>query len=104
MVLSTSKNAAAVGSPGGGRGVVASAIRISPSGMARVYASAMHGSGNESRCGGVDATDQWGASEPTSVREPDYSAQVGQTSEDHRITLIGKPGCHLCEDARAVVE
>ena len=21
-----------------------------------------------------------------------------------RITLIGKPGCHLCEDARAVVE
>jgi glutaredoxin len=21
----------------------------------------------------------------------------------HRITLIGKPGCHLCEDAREVV-
>jgi hypothetical protein len=52
----------------------------------------------------LDATEGWGASEPTSVRESDYSAQVGQTSEDHRITLIGKPGCHLCEDARAVVE
>jgi hypothetical protein len=38
------------------------------------------------------------------VRESDYSAQVGQTSEDPRITLIGKPGCHLCEDARVVVE
>jgi glutaredoxin len=21
----------------------------------------------------------------------------------HRITLIGKPGCHLCEDAREIV-
>jgi glutaredoxin len=21
-----------------------------------------------------------------------------------RVTLIGKPGCHLCEDARAVIE
>lgn len=21
----------------------------------------------------------------------------------HRVTLIGKPGCHLCDDARAVV-
>ena len=21
----------------------------------------------------------------------------------HRVTLLGKPGCHLCEDARAVV-
>jgi glutaredoxin len=21
-----------------------------------------------------------------------------------RVTLVGKPGCHLCEDARAVVE
>jgi glutaredoxin len=21
----------------------------------------------------------------------------------HRITLLGKPGCHLCEDARAVI-
>lgn len=22
----------------------------------------------------------------------------------HRITLIGKPGCHLCDDAREVIE
>jgi len=22
---------------------------------------------------------------------------------EHRITLLGKPGCHLCDDARAVV-
>jgi glutaredoxin len=25
------------------------------------------------------------------------------TSDSPRITLIGKPGCHLCDDARAVV-
>lgn len=25
------------------------------------------------------------------------------TSTSPRITLIGKPGCHLCDDARAVV-
>jgi hypothetical protein len=29
---------------------------------------------------------------------------VGTTSEDPRITLIGKPGCHLCEDARLVID
>jgi hypothetical protein len=23
---------------------------------------------------------------------------------DHRITLLGKPGCHLCDDARLVVQ
>lgn len=22
---------------------------------------------------------------------------------DHRITLLGKPGCHLCDDARSVI-
>ncbi len=22
---------------------------------------------------------------------------------DHRITLLGKPGCHLCDEARAVI-
>ena len=30
----------------------------------------------------------------------------GQPKEqrgDHRITLLGKPGCHLCDDAREVV-
>lgn len=26
------------------------------------------------------------------------------TDDEPRITLIGKPGCHLCEDARAVVK
>jgi hypothetical protein len=29
---------------------------------------------------------------------------VGTTSEDPRITLIGKPGCHLCDDARLIVQ
>ncbi|WP_255955678.1 glutaredoxin family protein [Streptomyces odontomachi] len=24
--------------------------------------------------------------------------------EDRVVTLIGKPGCHLCDDARAVIE
>jgi glutaredoxin len=23
--------------------------------------------------------------------------------EEHRITLLSKPGCHLCDDARAVI-
>jgi hypothetical protein len=26
------------------------------------------------------------------------------TTPQPRITLIGKPGCHLCDDARAVIE
>lgn len=30
------------------------------------------------------------------------SAAAGQASAP-RITLIGRPGCHLCDDARAVV-
>ncbi|WP_285776644.1 glutaredoxin family protein [Microtetraspora sp. NBRC 13810] len=25
------------------------------------------------------------------------------TPPTHRITLLGKPGCHLCDDARAVI-
>lgn len=25
-------------------------------------------------------------------------------SSEHHITLYGKPGCHLCDDARAIVE
>ena len=24
-------------------------------------------------------------------------------SADHMVTLIGKPGCHLCDEARAVI-
>jgi hypothetical protein len=27
-----------------------------------------------------------------------------QVRPAHRITLLGKPGCHLCDDARVVVE
>jgi len=26
------------------------------------------------------------------------------TPTQHRVTLLGKPGCHLCDDARAVVQ
>jgi Glutaredoxin-like domain (DUF836) len=26
-----------------------------------------------------------------------------ESPKEHRITLLGKPGCHLCDDARAVV-
>jgi glutaredoxin len=25
-------------------------------------------------------------------------------SSEHHITLYGKPGCHLCDDARAIIE
>ena len=37
------------------------------------------------------------------------SAPPGQTPEparppEPRVTLIGRPGCHLCDDARAVIE
>jgi glutaredoxin len=28
---------------------------------------------------------------------------VAGQSDEHRITLLSKPGCHLCEDARAVI-
>ncbi|MBB4938951.1 glutaredoxin [Streptosporangium album] len=24
--------------------------------------------------------------------------------QDHHITLLGKPGCHLCDDARKVID
>ncbi len=43
-------------------------------------------------------------SESATVPESVYSAQMGTMSENPRITLIGKPGCHLCDDARVVVE
>lgn len=33
-----------------------------------------------------------------------YNEPVPQTPSDHRVQLITKPGCHLCDDARAVVE
>jgi glutaredoxin len=28
---------------------------------------------------------------------------IRKNPSDHVITLIGKPGCHLCDDARAVI-
>jgi glutaredoxin len=28
---------------------------------------------------------------------------AAESPKEHRITLLGKPGCHLCDDARAVV-
>jgi glutaredoxin len=28
---------------------------------------------------------------------------VAGQGDEHRITLLSKPGCHLCEDARAVI-
>src|SRR3979490_990690 len=28
----------------------------------------------------------------------------GKDPADRTVTLIGKPGCHLCDDARAVIE
>ena len=31
-------------------------------------------------------------------------ASLGHVQRPVRVTLIGKPGCHLCDDARAVVE
>jgi glutaredoxin len=30
--------------------------------------------------------------------------EVSEMSPADRITLLAKPGCHLCEDARAVIE
>jgi hypothetical protein len=47
-----------------------------------------------------------GAGPPTG----DYAAQVtakpgsGPAQGEPRVVLIGKPGCHLCDTARAVVE
>ncbi len=33
-----------------------------------------------------------------------YNEPVPQTPSDPRVQLITKPGCHLCDDARAVVQ
>ncbi len=34
---------------------------------------------------------------------PDPVAEHGPAGTGYRITLLGKPGCHLCEEARAVI-
>ncbi|MDT0214122.1 glutaredoxin family protein [Rothia sp. ARF10] len=35
---------------------------------------------------------------------PDTHAASAPGEGAPRVTLIGKPGCHLCDDARAVIE
>lgn len=32
-----------------------------------------------------------------------YSGRVATSSPPPRVTLIAKPGCHLCDEARAVI-
>ncbi|AKU17993.1 glutaredoxin family protein [Luteipulveratus mongoliensis] len=29
---------------------------------------------------------------------------IGRRAKPHTVTLVGKPGCHLCDDARTVIE
>ncbi|WP_308429810.1 MULTISPECIES: glutaredoxin family protein [Streptomyces] len=41
---------------------------------------------------------------PQSTREPRESQQAQEAGAHHLVTLIGKPGCHLCADAQAVIE
>jgi len=36
--------------------------------------------------------------------EAEKGARVRVTSQDRLVTLIRKPGCHLCDDAQEVVE
>jgi len=38
------------------------------------------------------------------VRRRSEADQDVPSGRPHHVTLIGKPDCHLCEDARAVVE
>ncbi|MDG9727171.1 glutaredoxin family protein [Streptomyces sp. DH41] len=42
-----------------------------------------------------------GAPQPAQSPEP---AEPSEYSENHLVTLIRKPGCHLCDDAQLVVE
>ena len=37
-------------------------------------------------------------------RKPRGSPSPADPPARHRITLLGRPGCHLCDDARAVIE
>jgi Glutaredoxin-like domain (DUF836) len=34
---------------------------------------------------------------------PGPAADTGMAAGQSRITLLGKPGCHLCDEARAVI-
>lgn len=35
---------------------------------------------------------------------PIFRRKQGRAPEDRLVTLIRKPGCHLCDDAQAVIE
>ncbi|MFE1045221.1 glutaredoxin family protein [Streptomyces olivaceus] len=41
---------------------------------------------------------------PLFRRKPEQSPESSEPSEAHLVTLIRKPGCHLCDDAQLVVE
>jgi hypothetical protein len=40
---------------------------------------------------------------PRSSRKTNAAEPVARPAAGRLVTLIGKPGCHLCDDARAVV-
>lgn len=37
------------------------------------------------------------------LMSPLLRRQARENPADHTVTLIGKPGCHLCDDAEAVI-
>jgi hypothetical protein len=41
---------------------------------------------------------------PSQTGQAPQPAQSSEHSENHLVTLIRKPGCHLCDDAQLVVE
>lgn len=41
---------------------------------------------------------------PSQTAQAPQAAQSPEYSENHLVTLIRKPGCHLCDDAQLVVE
>jgi hypothetical protein len=65
------------------------------------------------RRGDVRQTADIDTGDPADVRRADndggapessaYQALVGRWANPVQVTLIGKPGCHLCEQARAVI-
>ena len=54
--------------------------------------------------GGLPALPGSGHGPGSPVRPRDSATVAVMSPRDHRITLLGKPGCHLCDDARAVIE
>ena len=41
---------------------------------------------------------------PIFRRDPAQKARNARAAQGHLVTLIGKPGCHLCDDAQIVIE